>query len=269
MFILKETKHSIKIILFFILIILCLSSCAQESPVGPSESGPGSGPGYGLRFTAYNVEGHPERITLPEENPERINLNLRIDSLWGKLINCSIKDIRKSYVELNFNHIGNLDTFMIDDTNFCFDFVEDSALDQFEGDNHFEVGIGYARKRIYLRWDPFWLYVHSPEFKGKTYDSLPIPIHIDIEHWYNSLDTSEVYLWIDDPAPPDSDFIDFSDSLTIICNHESRCYWDVIYDYKPKNPIDGEHTVKFQIQDIRDAYTRIQVYHWRFTINSN
>jgi len=245
--------------------ILYISSCTQESSVGPTEPDPV----YDLRFTAYNVEGHPERITLPEENPERINLNLRIDSLWGKLINCSIRDIGVSYVELNFNRIGRLDNFMIDDTNFCFNFAEGSALDQFVGDNNFKIEIGYANIETYLRWDPFWLYVPFPEFKGKTYDSLPIPIHIHVEHSYNSLDTSEVYLWIDDPASPDSNFIDFSDSLTIISIHESRHYWDIIYDYNPKNPIDGEYIVKFQIQDIRDAYTRIQVNYWDFTINSN
>jgi hypothetical protein len=194
---------------------------------------------------------------------------LRINLLWGKLINCSIKDIESSSVELNFGHIGNLDNFMIDDTNFCFDFEKGSELEQFPGDNHFEVGIGDISKKIYLRWDPFWLYVPFPEFKEKTYDSFPIPIHIYVEHSYNSLDTSEVYLWIDDPASPDSNFIDFSDSLTIICNHEPMYNWDIIYDYTPKNPIDGEYIVKFQIQDIRDAYTRIQVNYWDFTINSN
>jgi len=265
MFILKETKYSTKIFLLFILIILCLSSCTQESPVGPEEPIPI----YRLRFTAYNVEGHPERITLPEENPERINLNLRIDSLWGKLINCSINDLTTGYVEFNFNRIGNLYDFMIDDTNFCFHFSKGSALEQFPGDNHFKVEIGYGRRSIYLRWDPFSLYVPTPEFAGETYDSLPIPIHINMDHWYNSLDTSKVYLWIDDPTPPDTNFVDFSDSLTIICTTESRYYWDIIYAYNPKNPIDGEHIVKFQIQDIRDAYPRIQVERWRFTINSN
>jgi len=252
--IIREVKFKTVLIIGIIFVVFILLKCDKKEniPTQPEVEGKA----ISIDFVSYKLQGHSEKIPVPSS--KCISCREDIDTLWGRLINCSINDVSQSEIELNFNSLGDLNAFMINDTIFAFTFLNHAIEPAFfPGQNNLNVSInvGYrVAKELCIRWDPFSFYVPTPSFADSILRIFPIAIEIAFQRNFIEVDSERVYLWVDDPLP-ETGYIDYSDFVSL--TSDSSRWWTLYYEYSPGDLIEGKYKVRLQLHDKLDVYPRI------------
>lgn len=257
MFILRKILLLVLIAFSFLTFAVIFYGCSKDSDL-PTEVD--NDPV--VVFESYRVTGCPDEQYIAEDT---VISTSKVDKIWGRLDNCTQDSITGSKISFNGDFVDYLEPYMSDQTTFEIDIPGDWYI---IGDNIIKIevqtssGVGIAS--MFIRYFPFEMYMGA-NFSLQTFDSIPVPLRIDIRYSIAGFDTSKVYLRIDGPDEI-TGYLDYTSEMNLfrIASYE----WMVEYDYTPVFEVEGTVRVEMEACNNTSACPSPTIDNWWFVIDT-